>query len=156
MLNQSRNEVAASLHAKGLRIREKELHLFHDSLTESGLGLGGAIIAEIAFEALIELGFDGSDDWEGFPGCRMAFILLMALTLCIAVNCTVICGSAVVFGPGLGMRGESSTDLIRALEGMEKERNRAAFGVTLALLSLEAGVLPLLWNSTHLSTWCLA
>lgn len=80
MIGQARTTLSTSLVASALRVREKELNLFHEvaditfirlisqpclrfeststhrrdpelkSLTESGLGLGAAFIAESAYE----------------------------------------------------------------------------------------------------------
>ena len=39
----------------------------------------------------------------------------MVMTICIAINCVVLCGCAVVWGPSLALRGYGEEDFFRAV-----------------------------------------
>ena len=39
----------------------------------------------------------------------------MIMTICIAINCVVLCGSAIVWGPSLALRGMAEEDFFRAV-----------------------------------------
>eukprot|EP00618_Florenciella_parvula_P008816 CAMPEP_0119520838 /NCGR_PEP_ID=MMETSP1344-20130328/36740_1 /TAXON_ID=236787 /ORGANISM="Florenciella parvula, Strain CCMP2471" /LENGTH=91 /DNA_ID=CAMNT_0007558763 /DNA_START=93 /DNA_END=364 /DNA_ORIENTATION=+ len=91
MIGQSRTYLSTRLISHAIRIREKELNLFHESLTESGLGLGAAFICECAFEVLIEYGSAGREWPHAAIGktWQSVFVVLMVMTICIAINCVV-------------------------------------------------------------------
>jgi hypothetical protein len=54
MLKQSRSTLKSYLDVEGIKIQEKEMLLYHESLTEKGLGLGAALIAELSLMCLVE------------------------------------------------------------------------------------------------------
>ena len=58
MLAQEKRVLAQEMVTGALHIREKELHLFHDSL--SAVGMQSALFAGFAFSALVE--FEIPDD----------------------------------------------------------------------------------------------
>uniref|UniRef100_A0A7S2SV33 Transmembrane protein n=1 Tax=Rhizochromulina marina TaxID=1034831 RepID=A0A7S2SV33_9STRA len=163
MLGQQKETLARTVEAGALRIRDREVRLFHDSLTEKGIGLGAALLAEFAFEGYIEFGLV-SEAWpDGRQGevLQGVFAALSLLTGLTAINCVVLCGAVVVFGPSLAMRGSplrarsrSSHDVAedsssyahvahRAAEGMRDERLRAYYIFLVACTLAEITIIPL-------------
>ena len=140
MLAQEKRFLAQELVTGALHIREKELHLAHDSL--SAVGMQAALFAGFAFSALVE--FDIPDDAAAW--LVSAFYVMCAFALTLNLHCVVHAISVTVWGPGLALRGASADSMIRAVEGMQAERLLAfqmGFAGTVCI-QLSAGAMSLL------------
>ena len=98
MLAQEKRLLAQELVTGALHIREKELHLAHDSL--SAVGMQAALFAGFAFSALVE--FDIPDDAAAWS--VSAFYVMCAFALTLNLHCVVHVISVTVWGPGLALR----------------------------------------------------
>jgi len=75
MLAQDKDSLKATLQTKALQIRERELNLFHDSL--SAVGTQAALFAGFAFGAFVEFDIPG----ETHQGWVAVFAISAVLTL---------------------------------------------------------------------------
>ena len=160
MLQSQRREVRSAVRWEQLKIGAKELGLYHDSLTDSGIALGATLVSQLAFTAVREIG-----PWESYVGedhgggegpaaggrgavfsVHAIFVLTSICAACFGVQCVVVCASAVVFGPGLALRGQrGEADMAAAIGGMREERDAAFRWFLRALYCLELSILPLSW-----------
>lgn len=173
MLSQSRVNLAAYINKEVIRIKNKELELYHESLTEKGIGLISALIAELAFVALMKGSFREWSFASRNPLYRradqhvydmtpeqltrhkqlsgfLAICLIFAFTA--ALNSVVVCGSAIVYGPSLALRGLELKDMERAVDGMLLERRNAfrlAVVATIWLLIASVPAILLRLNTTR-------
>ena len=157
MLQTRHKDVTATISREQLRIWSKELHLYHDTLTESGIALGGTLVAECAFLAVLTLGYSASVNMDDEAEIAAAtgstrrylhaiFVVLSVCTTCLGVQCVVVCASASAFGPGLALRGAGGEhDLRAAITGMKQEKEFAFKLLVAAVVCLESSVLPLAW-----------
>ena len=164
MLQTKHKDVTATISREQLRIWSKELHLYHDTLTESGIALGGTLVAECAFLAVLTLGYSASvniDDEADIAAAtgstrrylHAIFVVLSVCTTCLGVQCVVVCASASAFGPGLALRGAGGEhDLRAAITGMKQEKEFAFKLLVAAVVCLESSILPLAWIRLR-TTW---
>mmetsp|Transcript_25585 Transcript_25585/g.30316 ORF Transcript_25585/g.30316 Transcript_25585/m.30316 type:complete len:232 (-) Transcript_25585:250-945(-) len=163
MLSQSRVNLAAYINKEVIKIRNKELELYHHSLTEKGIGLISALIAELAFFALMKGSFREWSFTSRNPLYRHHeehvydmtkeqsanhYYLSAALAICLifaftaALNSVVVCGCAIVYGPSLALRGLELSDMERAVDGMLIERRNAFRLAIVATMSLLFAAIP--------------
>jgi len=111
MLKQSALGLETRLSSGALQIRHREIQLYHVSLTESGLGLVAALLAEMAIVALVQGAcrphhYSRTTDTTSrvsrlLPGsaAHAVFVLLTVGAACAALNALVLTGGALKIRP---------------------------------------------------------
>lgn len=148
MIAQRQAQLSSDLLSQALQVRRQEFKFLHDSLTEAGLGLGAAFVAECGFEGLLQFGLE-AEKWEGRERFRGFFVTMMVVTLCLGINAVVLCGSVVVWGPAKALRGGRPADVHASIDGMDRERRHVVQLLFMALTSLQLGCLPLVWALSY-------
>lgn len=80
------------------------------------------------------------------------FLIFCTLAMCCAINCVVLCGVTVIFGPGLGLRGGVGQDAVKAVDGMREERMTSFRLLICAVLCLLIALVPVVWMRTSTIT----
>jgi len=102
MLRQDTLGLETRLSSAALQIRHREIQLYHESLTESGLGLMAALLAEMAILTLVhgatKLHHYSRKDVSDpilIPGSatHAVFVLLIVGSACAALNALVVAGT---------------------------------------------------------------
>ena len=101
MLKQDTRGLETRLSSTALQIRYREIQLYHESFTESGLGLMSALLTEMAIMGLVR----GATNLHHYsrkdvgdpvlvPGSatHAVFVLLLVGSACAALNALVVAG----------------------------------------------------------------
>lgn len=139
MISADRNELATQVQRSTVAIREKELAAFTEnfavlstqSVFLSGLGFGGITM---------------TPTWLPEKMQTLQILFYTACTVGIGFNVLTMCITswAMIFGPGLGIRGPQGS-MSRAVKGMYAERRWALRFYLSGLMSMCIAAVLLLW-----------